>query len=62
MKITESEYHEAENNYLGYCPKCDALTREMTEPDAEGYDCPECGENTVQGVMTALLEGGFQFE
>jgi hypothetical protein len=29
----------------------------MTEPDAEGYDCPQCGNYTVMGAEQALLTG-----
>ena len=60
MKITEDQYREAETNYLGYCPDCDDLTRDMTEPDAEKYDCPQCEQKTVKGLMTALIEGDLE--
>lgn len=61
MRITESKYHRMENEYRGYCPDCDKFTREMTEPDADGYDCPECGGMNVKGVMNALFDGDLEF-
>ena len=61
MKITKEQYKkmqevdfeaitEAMDQYLGYCVKCGDFTREMTEPDAEEYDCPVCGEDSVMGA------------
>lgn len=46
-----------EENYLnGYCTTCKEITREGdVEPDAMGYDCPACGNNTVMGFETAIL-------
>jgi Zn finger protein HypA/HybF involved in hydrogenase expression len=43
------------NAYEGYCTKCKDWTREQTEPDAEGYDCPECKQLTVVGSDVYLL-------
>jgi len=61
MKITEQEYLEAVRNMEGYCTACEAFTREMCEPDAREYDCPDCGENTVYGAEEALIMGLFEF-
>ncbi len=55
--ITEADYREREDLFEGYCTSCKDWTRDQTEADAEGYDCPECGEHTVVGAMTALFEG-----
>jgi predicted RNA-binding Zn-ribbon protein involved in translation (DUF1610 family) len=57
MSITLEEYKEVMNDNMGYCPDCDEITRDCTEPDAEGYDCPECGGNRVMGAESALLMG-----
>lgn len=54
-RISLLEYEEALDQYMGWCTACQALTRENTEPDAEGYDCPECGQDTVMGVEEALV-------
>ena len=56
-KIKEQRYREAANSYLGWCTTCKKFTRDMTEPDAEEYDCPVCEENTVMGAEQALLMG-----
>lgn len=55
--VPEHEYEDATNNSLGWCTNCESFTRACTEPDAEGYDCPECGENTVTGAENALIGG-----
>ncbi len=57
MLVVEARYHEACENHEGFCTKCDDFTRDSTEPDAEAYDCPECGENTVMGTEQALIMG-----
>lgn len=42
----------------GYCTSCDAITNiGGVEPDAEGYDCEECGNATVMGIENALIMG-----
>jgi hypothetical protein len=53
-KITESRYSEARSTYEGWCVECLEFTRSQTEPDAEGYDCPVCEENTVIGAENLL--------
>ena len=57
MQLTTAEYHNARDLMLGYCPQCDQLTGEMShEPDAEGYLCEHCDENTSMGIDNALVE------
>lgn len=55
--MTEQEYLQAVEDNMGFCTTCHAFTREGTEPDAEGYDCPQCGELTVMGAEQAMLTG-----
>ena len=55
--ITEDEYNDAQEGSMGFCTECKRFTRDTTEPDAEGYDCPNCEQNTVVGVETALISG-----
>lgn len=55
--VTEERFEDAVANYEGWCSECQAFTRGETEPDAEEYDCPECGQNTVTGAENALLKG-----
>jgi predicted RNA-binding Zn-ribbon protein involved in translation (DUF1610 family) len=55
------DYYEAREKYWGWCPICQAWTRENTEPDAVGYDCPACGEQEVVGAdnfLEAMIERG----
>jgi len=54
--ITIDEYEELMGLNVGFCLKCGA-EREMTEPDAECYDCPDCGHNEVYGLETLLVMG-----
>jgi hypothetical protein len=61
-KMKMSEYMEAEDKSMGWCTRCKDFTRFQTEPDARGYDCPECGHNTVLGTMEALMNGEFEIE
>lgn len=60
FEMTEDEYLEARDLYQGICLDCGEL-RDGTEPDAEGYDCPSCGGNNVQGIENALLCGNIDF-
>lgn len=47
-----------EENYMsGYCTECKEITHDMCEPDAQGYECPQCGNNTVMGFENAVLIG-----
>lgn len=55
--MTADEYLEMEDDYQGYCTACREWTRDATESDAEGYDCPACGCDTVVGAGNALLLG-----
>lgn len=55
MQDLEQTYHEALDRYLGWCSNCEEWTRDATEPDAEGYDCPECEANTVMGADLWLM-------
>ncbi len=39
----------------GICCKC-GDTQSGVEPDAEGYTCETCGENSVMGFEDALIQ------
>jgi len=56
-QVSEIEYREATYNYVGFCPDCAEFTRDGTEPDAEGYDCPSCGGSNVLGAEQAMIMG-----
>jgi predicted RNA-binding Zn-ribbon protein involved in translation (DUF1610 family) len=55
--VTEEDYMEMTESYMGFCPDCGDFTRDTTEPDAENYDCPDCEKNNVVGAEQALLLG-----
>lgn len=55
--VSMDSYREATDNYQGWCSVCEDFTRDATEPDAEGYDCPKCEGNTVMGAEQALVVG-----
>lgn len=57
MSVSIEEYQEASDSYLGYCYDCKDFTRDCTEPDATGYDCPECSGTNVVGADILLLDG-----
>ena len=62
MTMPEAEWAEMNESYLGYCTKCGDWTRDTTEPDARGYDCPVCsGHNTVYGAEESLIMGLIEF-
>ena len=56
MDDIEETYHAMSDSYMGYCTKCKDWTRDCTEPDAEEYDCPECGGNHVIGADNWMME------
>lgn len=44
----------------GYCTHCEEVTCDSgVEPDAEGYSCPQCDNDTVMGVENAIISGEF---
>lgn len=47
-------YPEASEQYLGICKNCGS-EREQCEPDADGYECLDCGENAVYGSDNVLI-------
>ena len=61
VEVEEADYHEATESYMGWCPVCKEFTRYTTEPDAEGYDCPKCGQNEVVGAEQAFIAGLITF-
>lgn len=54
-EIAEEDYQQAVACYEGWCTVCKLFTRDRTEPGAEDYDCPACGNTTVMGAEQALL-------
>ncbi len=63
IEMTESDYMSYRNGYDGYCTDCNAVSRYgCTEPDAENYECDECGENTAIGIDNALIIGHIEIK
>ena len=60
--VQASDYDDAVENYLGWCPSCARFTRETTEPDVEDYDCPVCGGHEVHGAEQAAMLELFEIE
>ena len=57
VPVSMADYRDAVESYMGWCSECRAFTRDCTEPDAVGYDCPDCGQGGVVGAEGALLTG-----
>jgi Zn finger protein HypA/HybF involved in hydrogenase expression len=59
--MTQEHYLSARNNSQGICLACGEF-RDETEPDAEDYTCPSCGQAKVQGIENALLSGNLKIQ
>jgi len=57
VEVDMEEIQEAISESWGWCTRCNEFTYEMVEPDAEGYECPACGNNTVYGAEQAVIMG-----
>jgi len=55
--VSCGDYQDAVDSYTGWCRDCREFTRGCTEPDAEDYECPSCGERRVMGAEQAMLLG-----
>lgn len=55
MRMTQEEYENYSEEYAGYCTKCKDITVYEVEPDAEGYECEQCGNHSVIGMENALI-------
>ena len=58
--IRFARYQNAVDHLEGWCKTCQKFTGDDVEPDAEDYECEECGEDTVVGAENALVEGLFE--
>jgi len=56
-RVAGFTYRDMCDDNMGWCPDCQDFTRDCTEPDAENYDCPLCGGDSVMGAEQALLLG-----
>jgi len=59
MEISSHRLKELfDTTYSGYCKHCDDITTtDGVEPDAQDYECPECGNDTLMGLSDAVLLG-----
>mgnify|MGYP003332518539 FL=1 len=60
FKMSETEYHEFENENTGLCVYCGEETYGV-EPDARKYVCESCEKPGVYGVPELLLMGRVHF-
>lgn len=56
IKLTESQFREMREEYIGICLNCRAQSYEV-EPDAENYTCDACDQEAVQGIENLLIVG-----
>lgn len=57
IELTEAEYLYGTDNNFGICVSCKHIAEGGCEPDAEEYECDNCGENGVMGYENALICG-----
>jgi hypothetical protein len=53
-RITEEHYTGAADENCGWCRSCKDFTTYEVEPDAERYECDDCGAPRVYGAEQAL--------
>lgn len=54
--MSEDEYEMFDFDNVGFCIACGA-DRDCCEPDAQQYECDECGKNAVYGTPELLIMG-----
>lgn len=61
--LTEDEYLEHDSSDDGFCTECQEFTElGGVEPDARGYECPQCHTGNLYGTEEALMEGYLEIE
>lgn len=58
--IETLERCEGQLEIPGWCLSCGDWTLDDVEPDAENYECPECGARRVCGAPLILELGLYQ--
>lgn len=61
IKVTIEEFRIHCENYDGVCTACFEWSEGGVEPDAEAYKCEYCGEHTVMGAETAMMNESIEF-
>ncbi len=59
--MTEDAYREHCEEDNGICLACGEIRNGGTEPDAEEYECEDCGAFKVCGIEQALVMGRIEF-
>ena len=54
--VSVADYAQMTEDYEGLCLACGEQAYGV-EPDAENYECENCGENMVYGAEQLLLTG-----
>jgi len=57
MKLTEEEFVSLRDDNCGLCENCGEINDSFHEPDAENYQCENCGENKSHGIENCLIMG-----
>lgn len=57
IKMSMAQYLESRKHYDGFCYACGNLNEGSHEPDAEKYECEDCGELASYGIETAYIMG-----
>lgn len=60
--VLEEDYHNACEQYTGWCKVCREFTTDNVEPDADHYICDFCQNREVIGAENALIAGLICFE
>lgn len=55
------EYKNLVDDYCGICLKCNDVA-DGVEPDAEGYECQNCGAHKVVGIELAYIMGEIEVD
>lgn len=55
IEISQVEYLEWIADKTGLCLACGKIIFGETEEDAEGFQCPSCGQDQLCGAEYALL-------
>lgn len=60
--ITEAEFNALMSEYGGVCLQCGYCQYGGVEPDAEEYECEECGAHAVMGAELAVVSGAVELD
>ena len=60
FKMTEHEFKELDNDYLGLCLACGEVN-DSCEPDARNYTCENCEKEKVFGSSEIMMMGKIAF-